>query len=156
MSDTPRWWNTKSGKLELRHLSGPDATVLIDSATACLTIRPSRLRDGWVVGWEINYDTENFDRGARWFTSDELRTAFGLGFICSIGGCEIANTHYVDCAEPDKFIRQDNYLCIPGPPDTLTPSGIWLAVKLDSLMKSSIECLLTIRPQGGAPIPASL
>lgn len=119
----PIWCHGHGAKMRVKEFNNENSTLVIAGSAAKVTIRraqdvePQMKNGGWFVDWEvIQYRLgDEWVRGRRLFTDEELSGAFGLTDSSGKYGQHIINRFGADSAEQGLYIRWRNFLNIPCP-----------------------------------------
>lgn len=130
------WWSNRGIKMALREQTH-DVVVIANKAAETRISRTAE-PEWWQIDWKIKF-TRGEAHGTLRMNSDELRAAFAL----SQGPCD---QHYsskfkADAGVPYCFLREKNYLNIPGPGHQ--GYGVAVSIEVDGAMKEAIKTLLS-------------
>ncbi len=142
-ANNPPWWNTMGSFVYQTNLS--DVTTLtFTSKSAHLKIsRRPKHKKTFGVRWIIYTKTGKVD-GYRIFTAQELCTAFACcaGDLTPSGNPSYATDHDAEFGVPDIFIRDGEFLNIPGPAsDAFDRTKI--SIKVTDAISHAVKLLIT-------------
>ena len=117
----PIWWHHWGEKMEVSQLT--DGILIIKSHAASVIIQKASLvfpgneivKNDYFVGWNIFQcrPLQELTSGRRWFTRDDVRSAFGIIDDSGKYGGWLINRYGADAAEQMKYIRWHEYLKRP-------------------------------------------
>jgi hypothetical protein len=121
--DHPIWWHHHGQKMGVsEEIAG---RLIIESNAARLTIQKASLvfpgrttvENDWFVDWKVAqcWPLEEIVSGRRWFTTEDVRQAFGLSANSGKYGEWLIERYGAEAAEQMKYIRWRCWLNIPGP-----------------------------------------
>lgn len=142
----PQWWHHHGTKMRGEY-NPADGTVTITGSAAKLFIYPKSQQGSskmWVVCWIVIFSFDSKVEGKLSFTTEQLCAAFGVEtekpFEAHFGQWLI-DRYGADYAEQGKFIRQGDYLNIPGP-GTSNDGDPNVSVMLDDDITKAIKDLV--------------
>ena len=141
----PNWFIEKGYYMELAWLNLPAQTLRIEGSAAHVSISPFRPggETRWKVGWEVGHGSgEAF--GTSNMSDGELSRCFGLHDGLGATGAKVVNRMLLkfDAAEQGVFVREGNYLNIPGPAATGLPGDPCVSVFLTDKIKNAVKELI--------------
>ncbi len=132
----PNWYHRSGAKMNLMEFDKGNHRLVIASDEASITITPrNNKEDEWKLEWRI----ENRYTGLIFFTSIELKNAFGLTNDPGKTGFKMIEKFGADSAEERKYIRYGDFLNIPGANEVNVCN---ISVYVDDEMRSAIRKLL--------------
>ncbi len=134
----PVWCHFHCSKMIIFKQDNPRKVVVGSSHD--ISVEISRLDEQYLVYWKIKHCL-GWANGTTLYTSDELRSAFGLSEDSGDYGGRLIDRFGADVAEQGKFIRWRNFLNIPGP-GTGDDGDPNISIDLDAEIKNAIEKLL--------------
>lgn len=117
MWGNPTWYHHHGSKMRVEEFSKGNRLLVIagSAASVRITRRASTVDEGWFVEWEVVQSQQVKVNGRVFFTSDDLRAAFGLSQGSGRFGNWLIEQFGADSASQGKYIRWRNYLNIPCP-----------------------------------------
>jgi len=124
--DGPQWFNPKGREIKISYKPAANFLLIGNSKNTRLTVKPEerfKNKVAFGVSWHIHIKKHprhlrEWVGGNRYFSRNELFSAFGVpGAVTAIDTDHhtLARMNGADVACPGLFIRQGNYLNIPGP-----------------------------------------
>lgn len=128
----------------------PEKTLLLGTGGVTVKIYPDKEIEcqqiGWLVEYTIQHSLYSSNSGILWFSTDDLKTAFGFSSECvSQMGQTLVNRYGGDVAALGKYIRAGDYLNIPGPGHGFDDDPN-LSIRITEQIKQAVAELMR-RPQ---------
>jgi hypothetical protein len=146
----PIWWHHHGSKIRFFGLA--KECLIINANAASLTIQKASLvlpdketlKNDWFVDWSIFQckPLQELTSGRRWFTTEDLRNAFGIANGSGKYGKWLIDRYGADAAEQMKYIRWGNYLNIPCP-GTGNDGDPNISIEIDDEIKSAVTRLIS-------------
>jgi len=113
----PIWCHHHGSKMHVEKFSKGNHLLVIagSAASVRITRKATTVDEGWFVDWEVIHSQQTKVNGRAFFTSDDLRAAFGLSQESGKFGDWLIERFGADSASQGKFIRWKNFLNIPCP-----------------------------------------
>jgi hypothetical protein len=113
----PIWCHHHGSKMRVENFNKCNHFLVIagSAASVRITRKSTTVDEGWFVEWEVVQSQQAKVSGRVFFTSDDLRAAFGLSQESGEFGDWLIEQFGADSASQGKFIRWKNFLNIPCP-----------------------------------------
>jgi len=124
-------------------IAGSAATVTIQKASLVFPDKEV-VKNDWFVNWEIIQcrPIQEISSGRRWFTIDDLRSAFGISDYSGKYARWLIDRYGAEVAEQMKYIRWHEYLNIPCP-GTGNDGDPNISIEIDDEIQLAIAKLIS-------------
>jgi len=133
----PLWYHHNGTKMHLAEFDKGRHHLVIasDESSIKITSRNNNKKDEWKLEWRIG----NRYSDIIFFTSSQLRAAFGLSNDPGKTGKQIIKEFGADSAEENMYIRYGDFVNIPRANGV---NACYVSIYIDDEMKSAIQKLL--------------
>lgn len=140
----PDWWHHHGTKMRVQKQEKQNQFLVIAGSSATLKVvrRASTVGEGcWYVYWEVIYAPSERANGRVIFTTEELKSAFGLSHESGEHGEWLLKRYRASSAEQGKYVRRGDFLNIPCP-GTGQDGDPNISLEIDGEIRTAMRQLL--------------
>ena len=146
----PKWWHHHGSKMRVKEFCSGQKTLVLAGSAATVQIMPWPIEgqkpEPWGVEWEVKQSRNEKANGRVFMNDKQLAGAFGLAEYRDELSQSILRDFPAECAHQGKFIRQGEYLNIPGP-GTGHDGDPNASIQINGEIKAAVGALLGLNPQ---------